>query len=189
MAMPIVAVPVLGMLAMLALVMLIVAMLISAVLVLNMPVLAMLATVIIMAMPVPTFPVPTMLVILVMMVIPPDGPQVPVQPGLLHQIPDLRLQQRQLPRIEHLDLVILIHQLTQLRQQAVRVGRRHGRGQMIDNHRMPATLRLRPLARVIDDERVKERHIAENRVRKAVFRQPYALSGQPLQRPVFPYKA
>src|SRR3569833_4458513 len=77
---------------------------------------AMLALVVMLALVAILVPI---LLRILMMMIPPDHPQIPIQPSFLHQAPDLRLQQRQLPRIEHLHLIILIHQLAQLRQQAI----------------------------------------------------------------------
>ena len=70
--------------------------------------------------------------------------QIVFQVGLLDQVPDLLLQQRHLRRVEQLDLVILVHQLHQLGQLAVGVGRGHRRRQVVDDDGVAAPLGLRP---------------------------------------------
>ena len=55
---------------------------------------------------------------------------------------------------------------------------------MIDDDGMAATLGLRPFARVVEDERVEERQVAEQRVGEALRRQADPLARQPFQRPV-----
>ncbi len=110
--------------------------------------------------------------------------QVGIEPGFLDQVPDLLLQQGQLGRVEHLDLVVLVHQLGQLRQRAVGVGGGHRRCQVVDDHRVRAALGLRAFARVVEDERVEQRQIAQQRIGEAGFRYADALARQPLQRAV-----
>ncbi len=55
---------------------------------------------------------------------------------------------------------------------------------MVDDHGVCAALGLHPLARVVDDERVDERHVAERCVGRALRGQRQHLAGQPLERPV-----
>ena len=102
--------------------------------------------------------------------------QVLIEVGLLHQLPDLPLQQRQLAGVEGLHLVVFVHELGELRQLAVGVGRGHGRRQVVDNHRVRPPLGLRALAGVVDNEGVKQGHVAQERIREAIFRQADALA-------------
>ena len=107
--------------------------------------------------------------------------QIRIQVGLLDQLPDLLLQQRQFGRVEHLDLIILIDQLRQLGQRAIGVGRRHWRRQMVDDDGMRTPLRLRTLARIIDDERIKQGHVSEQCVGKTLLRQAHTFARQPFK--------
>ena len=59
--------------------------------------------------------------------------QILIEICLANQIPDLLLKKRQLGRVEHFDLIVLIYQLHELIEFAVGVGGGHGRDQMIDN--------------------------------------------------------
>jgi hypothetical protein len=52
---------------------------------------------------------------------------------------------------------------------------------VVDDGRVPAPLGLGALARVVDDERVDERQVAEDRVGGAGGGQAEALSGQPFE--------
>ena len=110
--------------------------------------------------------------------------QVVVQFGGLDQFPDLGPQHRQLDRVEGADRRVLIQQLLQLGQVAVGVGAGHRRDQVVDDGGVPAPLGLGALARVVDDERVDQRQVAEHRVGRAAGGQAEALAGQPLQRAV-----
>ena len=110
--------------------------------------------------------------------------QVVVQLGLLDELPDLPADGRQLGRVHRLHLGVLVEQLLELRHLVVRVGARHRRHEVVDDGRVRPALGLRPLARVVDDERVEQRQVAEHRVRRAAGRQAEALAGQPLERPV-----
>ena len=97
------------------------------------------------------------------------------------QVPDLLLQQRHLRRVEQLHLVVFVHQLHQFAQFTVSVGGGHRRRQVVDDDGMGTVLGLRPLAGVIDDERIEQGQIAQERVGVAVRRQADALAGQPFQ--------
>ena len=96
--------------------------------------------------------------------------QVVVQVGGLDQGPDLRPQRGQLVRVERGHGGVLVQQLLELGQLAVGVGAGHRRHQVVDDHRVPAPLGLGPLPRVVDDERVDQRQVAEHRVRRALAR-------------------
>ncbi len=124
------------------------------------------------------------MIMVIMVVMQQSGLQIRIQIGLLHQLPYLLLQQRQLGRIEHFHLIVLVHQLSQLGQRAIGVGGGHRRRQVIDDDGMGAALGLRTLARVIDDEGIKQRHIRQQRIRKTVSRQAHALAWQPFERAV-----
>ena len=110
--------------------------------------------------------------------------QVVVQFGGLDQFPDLGPQHGQLGRVEGADRGVLVEQLLQLGQVAVGVGAGHRRDQVVDDGGVPAPLGLGALARVVDDERVDQRQVAEHRVGRAAGGQAEALAGQPLQRAV-----
>ena len=55
---------------------------------------------------------------------------------------------------------------------------------MIDDDRLCAPFGLRPLARVVDDERVDVRQGAERRLRVALGGEGEGLAGQPFEVPV-----
>ena len=94
--------------------------------------------------------------------------EVVMQVGGLDQGPDLGPQRGQLVRVERGHGRVLVEQLLELGHLAVGVGARHRRDQVVDDHRVPAPLGLGPLARVVDDERVHQRQVAEHRVRRAL---------------------
>ena len=110
--------------------------------------------------------------------------QVLVQVGRLDQGPDLRSQRGQLVRVERGHGGVLVQQLLELGHLAVGVGAGHRRHQVVDDHRVSAPLGLGPLPRVVDDERVHQRQVAEHRVRRAFRAQAEPLAGQPFQRAV-----
>ncbi len=110
--------------------------------------------------------------------------QVVVELGGLHQRPDLRPYRRCLRRVQVGDQRVLVEQLLQLGEVPVRVGPRHRRHQVIDDRGVPAPFRLCPLAGVVHDERVDQRQVAEDRVRRAPGAQAQPLARQPLHRAV-----
>ena len=85
--------------------------------------------------------------------------QVFIQARLLHDFPYLLAKHRQLLRVHPLRAGVFIHELLAARDVAVAVGGGHRGNQMVDDDGVAAPLRLRTLARVIDDERVEVRHI------------------------------
>ena len=105
--------------------------------------------------------------------------------GLLHQLPDLLLQQGQLGWVQGLALVVLVRQLLHPGDQAVAVRRGHGRYQVVDDGSVAAPLGLGALAGVVDDERVEERDVLQGHFGVAGVGQPDALAGKPLQSAVF----
>ena len=110
--------------------------------------------------------------------------QVLVQVGGFDQGPDLRSQRGQLVRVERGHGGVLVQQLLELGHLAVGVGAGHRRHQVVDDHRVPPSLGLGPLPRVVDDERVHQRQVAEHRIGCAVRGQAQSLTGQPFQRAV-----
>ena len=110
--------------------------------------------------------------------------QVLVQVGGFDQGPDLGPERGQLVWVERGHGGVFVQQLLELGHLAVGVGAGHRRHQVIDDHRVPAPLGLGPLSRIVDDERVHQRQIAEHRVRRALRGQAEPLAGQPLQRAV-----
>ena len=93
--------------------------------------------------------------------------QVAVQFGRGDDLPDLRAQRRDLGRVERLDRGVLVEQLLQLGELAVRVGAGHRRDHVVDDGRVRTPFGLRALAGVVDDERVDQRQLAEHGVRGA----------------------
>ena len=110
--------------------------------------------------------------------------KVAMQLRLLDHLPYLRFQQRQLGRVQRLALVVLVHQLLDPGDVAVAVRGRHRRDQVVDDGGVGAALGLRSLARVVDDERVEQRHVVQRHLRVAGRRHADPLARQPLQRAV-----
>ena len=104
--------------------------------------------------------------------------------GGVHEGPDLGADGRQLGRIHRGDVGVLVEQLFQLGDVAVRLGPRHGRHEVVDDRRVRTSLGLRALARVVDEERVDEREVADRGVGRARRREGRVLAGQPLHRTV-----
>ena len=84
--------------------------------------------------------------------------------GGVHQLPDLAADGGQLGRVHRRDVAVLIEELLQPRDVAVRLGPRHRRHQVVDDRRVRAPLGLRALAGVVDEERVDQRQVADRRV-------------------------
>lgn len=107
--------------------------------------------------------------------------QVVVELRRLDQRPDLGADRGQLRRVHGGDLRVLVEQLLQAGDVAVRVGAGHRRHQVVDEGGVDAPLGLRALARVVDEEGVDQGDVAERRVRAAGGGQAGVLAGQPLQ--------
>ena len=110
--------------------------------------------------------------------------EVGLQVGRLDGGPDPRGERRELAGVEHLQARVLVEQRLEVGELVVRLGAHHGRHEVVDDDRVRPPLRLDALARVVHDERVDERDVAEGGVRRAAVRQGEHLPGQPLQRPV-----
>ncbi len=110
--------------------------------------------------------------------------EVLVQLRLLDELPDLLLDERQLARVELFHLVVLVHQPGQLLDLPISLRRRHRRRQVVHHYSVRAPLRLRALARVVDDERVNERQIPQEEVGVALGGDSDALARQPFKRAV-----
>ena len=91
-------------------------------------------------------------------------PEVVVQLRGLHQRPDLLADRRQLGRVQRGDVGVLVEQLLEPRDVAVGLGAGHRRDEVVDERGVRAALGLRALARVVDQERVDQRQVAERRV-------------------------
>ena len=111
--------------------------------------------------------------------------EVPVQLGVAQRLPDPGSYGRKLRRVERLDLVVLVEQLLQPRQVVVGLGPGHRGDEVVDHDRVRPPLGLRPLARVVDDERIEQRHVTQGGVRGAGGGEPQGLAREPLQRSVF----
>jgi hypothetical protein len=109
--------------------------------------------------------------------------QVVVQLRGRDEVPDLATDGRELARVHRLHLGVLVEQLLELRHLVVALGPRHRRHQVVDDGGVTAALGLRALARVVDDERVEQRQVAEHRVGRAAADRPSPCR-QPLERPV-----
>ncbi len=108
-------------------------------------------------------------------------PEVAVQLGGLHQLPDLAADRRQFGRVHGGDVAVFVEELLQTGDVAVRLGTGHGRDEVIDDRGVRATFGLGALAGVVDEERVEEREVAEDGIGPALRRQRRVLAGQPLQ--------
>ena len=104
--------------------------------------------------------------------------------GGVHEGPDLGADGRQLGRVHRGDVGVLVEQLLEPGDVAVRLGPRHRRHEVVDDRGVRAALGLRALARVVDEERVDERQVADRRVGGAGRREGGVLAGQPLHRAV-----
>ena len=108
-------------------------------------------------------------------------PEVAVQLGRHQEVPDPGPDGRQLGRVQGGHLGVLVEQLLQPGHVVVGVGPGHRREQVVDDGGVGPALGLGAFARVVDDERVDEREVAEGHVGPAPGGQPHALSGQPFQ--------
>ena len=91
-------------------------------------------------------------------------PEVAVHLGGVHEGPDLGPDGRQLGRVHGGDVGVLVEQLLEPGDVAVRLGPRHRRDEVVDDRGVRASLGLRALARVVDEERVDERQVADRGV-------------------------
>ena len=90
----------------------------------------------------------------------------------------------QLGRVEGGHLGVLVEERLEAGHVVVGVGPGHGRQQVVDDDRVGPPLGLGALARVVDDEGVDEREVAQRHVGKAGRRQPDPLAREPLERAV-----
>ena len=110
--------------------------------------------------------------------------EVAVDLGRDEHVPHLGPDRRQLGRVHRRALGVAVEELLQLGQLVVGVGPGQRRRQVVDDDGVGPALGLRALARVVDDERVEQRHVGDRDVREAGARQGQRLAGQPLQRAV-----
>ncbi len=107
--------------------------------------------------------------------------EVVVQLRGLHQRPDLLADRRQLGRVHRRDVGVLVEQLLEPGDVAVGLGPGHRRDEVVDERGVRPALGLRALPRVVDQERVDQRQVAERRVGPARGAHPQRLAGQPLE--------
>ena len=108
-------------------------------------------------------------------------PEVVVHLRRPHQRPDLLPDGGQLAGVERGDVGVLVEQLFEAGDVAVGFGAGHRRDEVVDQHGVGAALGLGALARVVDQERVDQRQVAERGVGAAGRRHAQRLAGQPLQ--------
>ncbi len=107
--------------------------------------------------------------------------EVVVHLGGPHQRPDLLADRGQLARVQRGDVGVLVEQLLQPGDVAVGLGAGHRRDQVVDQGGVRPALGLGALARVVDQERVDQRQVAECGVGAARRGHADGLAGQPLQ--------
>ncbi len=107
--------------------------------------------------------------------------QVVVHLGGPHQCPDLLADGRQLAGVQRRDVGVLIEELLEFRDVAVGFGARHRRDEVIDEGGVCPALGLGALARIVDQERIDQRQIAQGRVGAACRAHAERLAGQPFQ--------
>jgi len=90
-------------------------------------------------------------------------------------------QQLCAPRIDHQRVVVLVDLPLEVLQRSIAFGARERRHQMIDDHGLCTPFRLRALARIVDDERIKMRHRPEHEIGPACIAQRHALARQPFE--------
>ena len=111
-------------------------------------------------------------------------PAVPVEPEAGDQFEDLVPEDREAPRVHPRRLVVLVDEALEVGERTIGLRPGEGRGQVVDDDRLRAALRLGPLARVVDDERIDVRQGAERRLREARGGEGEGLAGQPFEVPV-----
>lgn len=108
-------------------------------------------------------------------------PQVVVELGGLDQGPDLCADRRELRRVHRRDLGVLVQELFEAGDVPVAVGTCHRRYEVVHQGGVDAPLGLCPLARVVDQERVDQREVAQGGIGAAGGGEAGVLAGQPLQ--------
>ena len=108
-------------------------------------------------------------------------PEVVVHLGGPHERPDLLTDGGQLAGIERGDVGVLVEQLLQTRDVAVGFGPGHRRDEVVDQGGVRAAFGLGALPRIVDQERVDQRQVAQRGVGAAGRRHAERLTGQPFQ--------
>ena len=107
--------------------------------------------------------------------------QLGVQAVCQHLLQNADAQQLGAARVQRQGFVILVHAAFELLQGAVGFGPGHGGHQVVDDDGLRATLGLRALAGVVDDEGVQVRQRAQNGIRPTGGTKRHTFAGQPLQ--------
>ena len=111
-------------------------------------------------------------------------PQSRSSPMRAIELEDLVPKDREPPRVHPRRLVVLVDEALEVGERTVGLGAGEGRGQVVDDDRLRAALRLGPFARIVDDERVDVRHRAKGGLRKARGGEGEGLAGEPFEVPV-----
>ena len=111
----------------------------------------------------------------------PREPQVAVKTMPLRERNDLLSQIVAAALVHPGSEIVLVDQRLEFGQRSVNFGPRHRRGEVIDDHRRRAALRLTALARIVDQERIDQRRRAERDFRPAGFRKTERLARQPFE--------
>ena len=107
--------------------------------------------------------------------------EVVIHLGGAHQRPDLLADGGQLAGVERGDVGVLVEQLLQSCDVAVAFGAGHRRDEVVDEGGVGSAFGLGALPRVVDEERVDQRQVAERRIGAARRGHAEGLAGQPLQ--------
>src|ERR687896_1927803 len=108
--------------------------------------------------------------------------EVAVELRIAEGLPDHDPYRWQLRGVERLYLVILVQQLLELCQIVVCLSTGHGWDQMVHDGRVRPPFGLRPLARVVYDKGIEERHVAQGGIGGARGGEAKRFARQPLQR-------
>ena len=108
-------------------------------------------------------------------------PEIVVHLGRAHQRPDLLADRGQLAGSSAAMVGVLVEQLLQPRDVAVAFGAGHRRDEVVDERGVGAAFGLGALPRVVDQERVDQRQVAQRGVGAARRRHAERLARQPLQ--------
>ncbi len=114
----------------------------------------------------------------------PDLFEIILESRRAHEIPDLPAQYREFVGIKHFSAIVFLDQVRKRRQRTARIRMRQRRHEMIHDDGVRAALGLCTFAGIIHHERIDERQIGEEHVRRAIGGHRKALAGQPLERAV-----
>ena len=108
-------------------------------------------------------------------------PEIVIHLGRAHERPDLLTDRGQLAGVECGDVGVLVQQLLQTRYVAVAFGPGHRWDEVVDEGGVCAAFGLGALPRIVDQERVDQREVAERSVGAAGRRHTERLARQPFE--------